>query len=63
MVVKFHYDVAQNGAQRCEQKWNNLYRKYKDFVKDCEKTGSGAEVLDRKPPYHDEILEILGKLE
>lgn len=55
-----HFELGENAAQKCEQKWNNLYRKYKDYIKEWEKTGSEKGLDDLKSPYHEEILAIIG---
>lgn len=55
-----NYDLGDAAVAKCEQKWMNLYKKYKQWVKECEQTGSVSLYLDRKPPYYDEISEIIG---
>lgn len=44
----------------CSQKWNYVWKTYKNFTLLVEKTGSGADVLHMKPQFYNEIREILG---
>lgn len=46
----------------CSQKWQNLLKPYSKFNAEITKTGSGADVLDHKPPYYEEIMDIVGEL-
>ncbi|KAK4024719.1 hypothetical protein OUZ56_010140 [Daphnia magna] len=43
----------------CSQKWNYVWKTYKNFTLLVEKTGSGADVLHMKPQFYNEIREIL----
>ena len=54
------YDLGGDGAQKVDQKWNNLMKPYKNFVKQLDKTGSDA--LQFPPPFCKEIGSILGNL-
>lgn len=42
----------------CSQKWQNLMKAYKKYT--LNETGSGADVLDNKPSFYDEIQDIIG---
>ena len=55
------YDLGENPTSKAEVKWNNLYSRYKNFIRDTEKTGSGGDVWENAPKFCNEIRAVLSK--
>ena len=53
------YDLIENSTSKAEVKWNNLYSRYKNFIRDTEKTGSGGDVWENAPKFCNEIRAVL----
>ena len=60
MQSEFNYDLGKDPGAKCSQKWKNLQKKMKEYAIKCQQTGSGADVLEGKPDFYDEIMEIMG---
>lgn len=55
-----NFNLGDNGAEKCRQKFSNLQRCYLNYVKHQKTTGS--EKSDDIPPFFDELHSILGKI-
>ena len=58
-VLSQSYDLGKDGGEKCRLKWRGWWDGYKKYVLECEKTGSGQDVLDNKPPFYEMIHEIV----
>ena len=54
--------MGTDGRAKVDQKWSNLLKGYKTFLKESDRTGSGSSVLEAAPPFYEQIDGILGKL-
>ncbi len=57
----YNFSNNKDRANKLKVKWNNLVAKRKEYAKLISATGSGAEVLKKKPSYFDEMEHIIGK--
>ena len=48
---------SKSAGQKCDQKYRNLERQYKDFVQHSKTTGKGRR---EKPEFYDEIHALCG---
>lgn len=58
--LKKNFNLGDNGAEKCRQKFSNLQRCYLNYVKHQKTTGS--EKNDDIPPFFEELHSILGKI-
>ena len=61
MAKGFNLGDKEKVPDKVANKWNNLMKQYKEFIKETEKTGCGADIWESKPKYFNEIRDILGK--